>query len=1306
MRNLNAMNNNHHNWTRNWIKLCSLLAAAMLVFFSTPAADADQKKDSTAIDWTDIAYKKAKIMSGHAGPEETLSLIKKLTDLGHLKTARELIDKSSLPRQYKAKVLDAKLGIESAEYFQLKENDGAKEKIGTEVRRILLQLSEEKQIDTADLIRHEQRAEEFGVGEAVIIFCTQLAESDPDGGDKWWHKAGRWCMNAQKTRQAVFFYQKAYDSASSQQDRQKYFISKLKALQADGQNKAMTSEISAAVKEGMDADTLRQLATISLTAERPDLAWPIYGRLVVADPENATQWLDETVRWALAAKQPIEAAHFLESSTTKTVFSEEQQEALLRNRFTLLLHGGLPKDAVIIAEKLITRIPDDVGLLEKGVQVALASGNVALAEKWNRKLLQIQPENSELLKQQAQISMAYKQPEKALESIRRIYQRNPNDRQIQRQLAQLEEWTGNPQAALVHWRQLSNIENKVDHHEQVYRLSRMLNEYSTAIEALQHIETLRRLTVDEIKERLSLYESLGETEKAVMQTTAYIEKHPENSQLWRELALLQMRSGEYRQAVKSWEKIAQNFGRSDEETLYRSECYWRSGEKRQALEVIDSYDGKLSSPDNFYHASLLVELGWRYQRPELALSSFSSLTKNYDKEHFFIVERILLLQQESGAPEKAVQLAVQSAERTKDSRFITLALNIASASFKDKQIDALLKKLNTTAGNFDTVPFYWIIQAQRKFSQADYRAAFELYQRALALDSGLIVAKEGTLWSLLSLNDRKNLRNRLDEWQAQAQTNQELWLVYALARQHLDQHRLASVWYEQLIEIGNMEYGVLLGYADTLDAMGAADRAFRLRMWTLQKLRPEAAAFLQNPGKLTETLKTYIGLMHRYGSAQQGEYWLKLSEQLDGNKTPTPWVYELAVSWYLNNQCRDEAKLWLAKAHQQRISTPMWQKIVLAIEENNPKQLEAILDSGDQLDPDSKIAILAKLDRRQEALRLSESGINPKREDAKSSAARMYAASLKQDFPDYWNAGYDTSFSDQLDIRSKHVEARYSLDDMPIGVGITLNSKNYFSPIYYIEDHGTANDLALTAYIGDGSLGGSAAAGLNHHEADAVIYGLLECHRQFTDAIKARLELDLQSVPDGNSILNLATVQNRLDAIFMGSVAKNYYYYMDLWARELMTRTDIEVARGAGAAAEIGIKQHWGRFEWLTGVQGNYERNFERFFPEYLREMLPPSYTVDSVTALETATLLIGGRFSRGAIREDYPSAGSIRYFASAWIGHTWPAAKPAINLEAGVGIRILGNDELSLKSHYNQSGDVVGRNDDTGGSIQYCYHF
>ena len=479
-------------------------------------------------------------------------------------------------------------------------------------------------------------------------------------------------------------------------------------------------------------------------------------------------------------------------------------------------------------------------------------------------------------------------------------------------------------------------------------------------------------------------------------------------------------------------------------------------------------------------------------------------------------------------------------------------------------------------------------------------------------------------------------------------------------------------------------------------------------MFALERIREEAADYLDHPGLLTENLRAYVNLVHRYGSGQQGEFWLQIVKGLEAGEQPSPWVHELAVSWYLNRNCPNEAKIWLARAHELRVKTPLWQKILLALAENDKALLTEILnEQAEGISSDELLAILEKLGQRQKALQLAETRISPERKvSGQAAAPTRLAAAFKQEFPGYWRSGYAVTDSDLLETAKTQGVGRYSFANLPIGLGLFYQHNRFASSVYNLDGHDQSNDLSTNLFVGNGELGAAITLGLNSQELDDTGYGRLQYWQRLTENLFGRLDLDIGTIPVADSILQPAALHHRVAATLTGTFALNYYYSLHFFGRDYFTRESNDIAKGYGSVAEIGFQQEWGKFTWQLGIQGNYEHHYSRSLPDDLKLLLPATYAIDDIVADEATSLLIGGRFGRGAIREEYPSATSLRYFVSFWGGNSWPLDNPVFHLQAGFGTRLFGNDELSFKLHYNQSGETVGYNDDSGFSIQYQYNY
>jgi len=112
---------------------------------------------------------------------------------------------------------------------------------------------------------------------------------------------------------------------------------------------------------------------------------------------------------------------------------------------------------------------------------------------------------------------------------------------------------------------------------------------------------------------------------------------------------------------------------------------------------------------------------------------------------------------------------------------------------------------------------------------------------------------------------------------------------------------------------------------------------------------------------------------------------------------------------------------------------------------------------------------------------------------------------------------------------------------------------------------------------------------------------------------------------------------------------------------------------------------------------------------ELPRALLQLSQTTDfqSLFADESQELAISASLNRGGIASDYPQAASPRYSMNARLGRAWPAKNTALQLSAGAGFRLLGNDELSLQLTHDRNAELLRDDKSTSTiGIRYINHF
>ena len=139
----------------------------------------------------------------------------------------------------------------------------------------------------------------------------------------------------------------------------------------------------------------------------------------------------------------------------------------------------------------------------------------------------------------------------------------------------------------------------------------------------------------------------------------------------------------------------------------------------------------------------------------------------------------------------------------------------------------------------------------------------------------------------------------------------------------------------------------------------------------------------------------------------------------------------------------------------------------------------------------------------------------------------------------------------------------------------------------------------------------------------------------------------------------------------------------------------------------MGIRGNIGSNNWSSNVSlasSRYSR--EDTLPAELQ--LNPASNFDSILADNFTSLAFGASISRGGIGSDFPQVSSPRYFLNGTVAHAWPERAFGVLFEGGVGMRVVGSDELSLSFSHDTLASELGRGDanSTGFGVNYRYHF
>jgi len=980
-----------------------------------------------------------------------------------------------------------------------------------------------------------------------------------------------------------------------------------------------------------DKDTLESIAAFALENERPDVAYPLYARIAAIEPDKSIYWLEKAATWAQASNQPGIAAEYV--LTIRDQSDQEYYAELSRRRQSLLLAAGRNEEALATVHERIVANPDDQALLLEGIQLASGMGLTAQALEWNEAILEADPTNLDAMSRQVDFALGSKRIDEALVWSKKILEADPYSYDARLRVAQLEEWSGNVDNAMRQRQKLAQDHPSLETERELVRIAELNWDSLIAAQTLEKIAKRTTLSTEELQKLIKLYEADGQPNLAVAALRNMM-GGADDAMILRELATLQTKHIMYEPALATWEEFANRFGRSAEESLNRMELLWRLRRPREAVAVVaDQIDQFNSGSATQYQLSLLTELGWRYTKPGLVYASAPYMDK-VDPELFGLSNARRIVQ--SLVDDKNYEQAVLTAENrwreTDDVSFLLYAMNLALREnvypHYERYLDA-----NGDLIAVREVPEYWVTIADYHNKKSDVEAAIATYKSALEVDPKNTLAMSGLAWAMLGNDtDDETMLATLSSFEQFAIDEPELWSPLAVGYLAANQPQTSLRWFSKLMMNDTNDYNILLSFADALEKSGNGPHAYKVRLHAMQQLQPVAMASADS--SISEMGRAYISMLQSYGSTAENEAWTaRLLSGLDQvSAKESAWRRELAASWYLSTQRHEYARVVMTKMHERRLETPVWQRLSLALAENNSPEIKEILASSrEKLSDGDQILALRRLGYETEAFALAKNVV----------------------------------------------------------------------PAITNED-----DIAVSAHFGNSVRGGSLTAGVNANNANDLNYTAGEYYiRDNRGKSELTTSLAYNKVAENGETFRTQAKQNTKEVAYRHTIGKRDFIRISGNINDLATRdTDEKIARGYGAAVELGTTGSFGSNNWTMGLSATGVKNDRNLAQQLATTMVDQSQQ-----------LAVNASMFRGGIGSEYPQAASPRYHFSARFGLNWAedsvlnvnSSNSALNLQAGAGFRILGNDELSFTLEHDRQGEVFNNSDSNSAvGIQYTNHF
>ncbi len=1097
-------------------------------------------------------------------------------------------------------------------------------------------------------------------------------------------------------------------------------------LLQEGSNEQRQLLASLMQNDESSSASLERIAPALLAVQRPDLAYRIYARLAMQEPDAAEQWLTEAARWAQAAGKPADAAVFIESLANSAAGNNKVE--LYDQVGKLLVQAGKGRTAYERLRSRISDQPGDVALLARGITMARQVGELKQAYQWNTTLLTIEPRNSSALTLQSELALAAGDLPTALSVAQQRVKSDSRDVEARTLLAQVSEWNTLPQLALEQWIWLSqsghgvNATDRIAALRQVVRLSKPTLRSDLGVQALRELTLLETPSEQDILQLVAFYDLEGRPDHASVALRDIIALHGSDAFTLRTLAKHEFYNTEYAASLDAWNQYVISFGHSVDSTLARMELLWRLDQPNAAMQIAQRLKGQtLATQASNYQLMVMSEIGWRNRLPWLTTLVNPRIdTLEEIDQQLLLSRRSLAVLQDSGENEAAMRESMKLWGNTGQADFALLAMQLA-VKVDDKPTIAQFAPEQSGAQVLHTSSAYWTQFASIRLREGNSEAAHKAYGRALKLDEGNVEAMAGLLWLAIGEQDDVLLLSTLSEYAARAEQQPLLWQAMAVGYLQLGAASTSLVWFDRMLEQIDADYGMLLTYADALEYAGKASDARKVRQYALQQLRPLLIQGSQGEQELL--LRQYARLSTRYDSVESNEalvdYLLDSTQRVkslganaDNGDAEDLWREDMAISWLMSTQQFEHARLVMAQIHAKRLEAPAWQNLAIALKDKDNAALESIVQAKGTLSIGNHILALRQLGNDNQAYALAQNALAPGALLSGSGfggrrVAQEQYVSLRNKRPGYVSGAVSSRSVGGLDSTDTGVNIRHSFAGSRLGVEISAFNRQYDSSRFQLTGTEEQTNLNVSLFYTSPTQDAQLTTGITSvDQGDQSYASVRYALRGRNGRSEVSAELAYNEEVNFSPELTIAGAQNRATLGLDADIGR--YQFMRLRADVTEVNTRLEqnkLARGLGGIIELGVRGAFGSNSWSTSVTASQiQHDRVSVLPEELR--LSQGSTVNRVLAEDVQRLSVGASLSRGGVNADYPQVNSPRYYVNSSLGQNWPEQVVSFQIDAGAGIRVLGGDELSFSVSHDSQPIASSSDDTTSLGMQYRYHF
>ncbi|WP_288461887.1 tetratricopeptide repeat protein [uncultured Pseudomonas sp.] len=1076
---------------------------------------------------------------------------------------------------------------------------------------------------------------------------------------------------------------------------------------ADAERERLAQQLSALDVATLSTPQLQRVAERALQLGDPATAAQRYVELARRDPPRRQQWLEQAARWSLAGGRQQEAAR-LYLRLADLADSAEQRQGYRHQAFDAWLAAGQGAEAAALLEQELPRLQADAsGLawLQAGVAAAQGSGRLDLAQRLIDRWREWQPDDPAALEAGYRLALGRGDTERAWEEGHQLLALRPDDEKLLAELAQLGEWTGHMDEALDLWLRLLARQDDPERRDHAWKLAARAFRFDAVVELLAEASRQRQLDKTELDALIFAYESLGDPAAEERWLRDYLRRQPKQRLAWERLQQLLARTEQGDAEAAGWAAFGKRFPLTNAEYLTWAGTLWELFKPEEAWKVLEGMPARQRQGVDYWR--LRAELAWELERDGEAQLAFERLA-TIDKGLTANDEDRLLAIYLRTAPRKALALLEKSWEKSKNQKRLTDALQWAEQLKDTAALERLLVSAAREPASADN-PAVWLARSGLDFQRGRIAQAEEGYRQALQRFPDDDRFRERLLWLLIDQNRQTELATLLRDWKGRARDSDVLWLPFGSGLVLLGQAEEALGWYRRYLDAHPQDWLVQAAYADALDAAGHQDAALRLRKAVTPHLANDEVP--ATPERYATYLRLLSSLRGPQAALAQARAWQ------DGS----PSMLQLWFDQWLDalSQNNDDGLKgeWLAWAKSRGLKVRQYEQLQEVLRRQNRGELEKLLAAGD-LDPAQRVEVLQRLGHAGDAQAAALTAAGDEPPEVIQRQLLRQATEQAERTPNGVQAGWERRDYGGLIEQGTEVRAARRLSD-DIYADVQLKQNRVESSGLKSDALGNEHQMLLKVLknLADGGLETTVDAS---QRSDSNRLGLGVARTWRIDGnTEIEAALDWHRQPDESGYLRAL---GRRDSVSLAGRHNLTPRDQLSWraAHNRYSSRDGD-ALGSGFAFNLELS-HMIFFEgptWQVRSGITYQQNSARStLPASVTRYLQPlagsgengEVTVADLEALGGTQLLqdrygqlyVGSSWRRGipgSLNRTHPQ---YSWLVDTLVGWQWTEREFNYGLNVGLGMVVLGDDELAFTAGYQSAPQGSGGQAGSTLGIQY----